>query len=123
MSKIISGDPKAKDLLNKLSEDVSALKSDLASLFSRSTRHTIPNSARDLADYGREKFSSQLHYLRAHPGQSSAGLAGGLVLLGAVGFGIYWLCKSDSCGKLCEYRDRSDTDEDFAQEGLPPYIS
>jgi len=40
--------------------------------------------------------------MRSHPAQSSAGILGGLLLLGAVGAGIYYLCKSDCCGSAEE---------------------
>lgn len=125
MSKLLSNDNTAKKLLGKLSDDVSSMKSELAELISHHARTTLPKSARELADYSREKFHSQLQHLRAHPRQSSAGIVGGLVLLGAVGFGIYYLCKSDCCGSRCDYRDDADTGEDDRLDSreLPSYIS
>lgn len=93
-------DRKIQDLLSCVGDDVSQLKRDVSTLLSHTGKHTIPESARDL----RESARNSLHnggqyaasYLRAHPAQSSAGILGGLVLLGAVGAGIYYLCKCDS---------------------------
>lgn len=114
---------RAKDILNKLSEDVSSLKADISSLFSHQTGTELQKSARNLADIGKDRLDSHLKYIRTHPGQSSAGIFGGLVLLGAVGVGIYYLCKSDCCNKDSGYIDHSDIDEEKSRGELPPYIS
>jgi len=96
-------DRKMKDLIGRVGDDVSQLRSDISSLFSHTGRHTLPDSARELRSQARQRLSaggeyaiSQMRFLREHPGRSSVGILGGLVLLGAVGTGIYYLCK----GKL-----------------------
>lgn len=115
-------DRKMKDLINRVGEDVSQLRSDIRSLFTHTGRHTLPDSARELREQARERLqaggefaASQLRYLRHHPGQSSVGILGGLLILGAVGAGIYYLCKSDCCGKLCS-RDEDYYGEDEEQD-------
>lgn len=114
----LTEDQKMKDLISRVGEDISQLKGDIGSLFNHTGRHTLPDSARELREQAREKLhaggafaASQLRYLRQHPGQSSVGILGGLLILGAVGAGIYYLCKSDCCGKLCG-RDEDYYDED-----------
>ncbi len=98
-------DPKIKDFISRVGEDVSQLKSDVSSLLKHTGRHAIPESARELRNSARERLhaggefaNSQIRYIREHPKQSSIGLLGGLVLLGAVGAGIYYLMNSDCCG-------------------------
>ncbi|MFD2257029.1 hypothetical protein ACFSSA_10095 [Luteolibacter algae] len=131
MNHSLSHDHKAKDLLSRIGHDISQLKGDVSSLLHHTGKHTISDSARDLADQARDRLhaggayaASQLRYVRQHPGQSSAGLLGGLLLLGAVGAGIYYLCKSD-CSVGCRTRkDHSDDDENVSNTNqLPPYIS
>jgi hypothetical protein len=56
-------------------------------------------------EQARQRLTAGGVYLRQHPGQSSFGL------LGVVGAGIYYLCKSDCCGKPCN-RDEDYTGED-----------
>lgn len=93
-----------KDLMSRVGEDIKQLKSDVSSLLTHTGRHTLPDSARDLRDSARNSINaggdyaaSQIRYIRQHPGQSSAGILGGLILLGAVGAGIYYICNSDCC--------------------------
>ncbi|WP_411827807.1 hypothetical protein [Luteolibacter sp. AS25] len=109
--------------MSKISDDISKLREDVSTLFSHTGRHTLPEGAHHLADYGRHKLhaggalaASGIQYLKENPKQSSAGLAGGLLLLGAVGFGIYYLCKSECtwCKKTTE------EDEESAEPGLTP---
>ncbi len=131
MPNTILQDQRSKELLNRVSKDISRLKDDVSTLFSHTGRHTIPESAGSLADYGRNRLNAggafaanQFRHIRENPGQSSAGILGGLVLLGAVGFGIYYLCKSDC--RICrkEPTDHRDLDEqDQAGTELPPYIT
>jgi hypothetical protein len=100
MQNPITQDRKIKDLLSRVGEDVGQLKSDVASLLSHTGRHTLPTGARDLRDSAKDRLHAGGQYavsqFRSHPAQSSAGLLGGLLLLGAVGAGIYYLCKCDS---------------------------
>ncbi len=120
----------SKKHLDRVTKDISQLRQDVASLFSHTTRNAIPDGARDLTDYSRDRLSaggefaaSQLRYIRNHPGQSSVGILGGILILGAVGAGIYYLCKSDS-GKHSS-RDSGNNEHDHPRGDieLPPYIS
>lgn len=97
-------DRKTKDLLSRVGEDIAQLRNDVSSLFQHTGRHTLPESARDLRDSaldrvhaGSDYAAAQLRHLRSNPTQTGLGIAGGLVLLGVVGAGIYYLCKSDCC--------------------------
>ena len=123
-------DTKTKDLLSRVSSDISQLRNDIASLASYTGKHTIPDSARDFADYGRDRLSagsdfaaSQLRYIRENPGQSSAGILGGLLLLGAVGTGIYYLCKSGCPLMSCKNDDETEPTSQQDEDTLPSYIS
>jgi ElaB/YqjD/DUF883 family membrane-anchored ribosome-binding protein len=93
----LTEDRKLKDLIGRVSDDVSQLRSDIRSLFSHTGRHTLPTGAREFREQARQRLQAGGAYVRQHPTQSSIGLAGGLLILGAVGAGIYLLCKSDSC--------------------------
>lgn len=112
-------DRKVKDLLSRVGEDVSQLRNDISSLLNHTGRHALPESARELRDSARSRLHaggefavSQLRNMRAHPGQSSAGILGGLILLGAVGAGIYYLCKCD--GGSC-FNDEIEEDYEDSQ--------
>lgn len=109
-------DRKMNDIISRVGEDVSQLRSDIRSLFAHTGRHTLPDSARELREQARQRLMAGGTYLRQHPGQSSVGLLGGLLILGAVGAGIYYLCKSDCCGKLCNREGdyREDEGQDLA---------
>lgn len=110
MSSTISEDRKIKDLASRVGDDIAQLRSDVSSLFAHTGRHTLPTGARELREQALERLSAGGAYLRQHPGQSSVGLLGGLLILGAVGAGIYYLCKSDCCGKFCT------SDSDFPED-------
>jgi hypothetical protein len=103
-------DRKLKDLVSRVGEDVSQLRGDIRSLFAHTGRHALPDGARELREQARQRLMAGGTYLRQHPGQSSVGILGGLLILGAVGAGIYYLCKSDCCGKFCN------RDEDYSGE-------
>jgi len=114
-------DRKTKDLIGRVGDDVSQLRSDIASLFSHTGRHALPESARELGAQARQRLSAgggyAVSYLREHPGRSSVGLLGGLVLLGVVGTGIYYLCK----GKLpcCSLDSGRCEDDDLEDDDFP----
>ncbi len=116
--------------LDLVSKDISKLRQEIAALFSQTKSNSISDRANDLADYGRDRLhaggefaASQLRYMRSHPGQSSAGIVGGLLLLGAVGAGIYYLCKSDCCKRISNEEEDPDFDHPRGDIELPPYIS
>lgn len=117
MPNALTEDRKTKDLINRLGEDVCQLKSDMSSLLVHTGRHTVPDSARELREHALERLhaggalaASQLRYIRQHPTQSSVSLLGGLLILGSVGAGIYYLCKSD-CGRFCRSRQYDPEEE------------
>lgn len=105
-------DPRANDLLSRVSEDVSLLRQDIGNLFSHATRHTLPEGARTLADTARNRLSAgrnysaeQLRVLRGQLNQPAAAWVGGAVVVGLLAAGIYLFCKSDCCGGRCEIAD------------------
>lgn len=123
MSLNLTEDRKMKSLLSRVGDDVSQLKNDISSLFSHTGRHTLPESARELRAQARERLSAGGHYaanfLRENPGRSSVGILGGLILLGAAGAGIYYLCK----GKLPCCCSPSACRENEEEEYEPPYYA
>ncbi len=123
MSLNLTEDRKMKDLIGRVGDDVSQLRSDITSLFSHTGRHALPESARELRQQARQQLSasgeyaaSHLRYLRENPRRSSVGLLGGLILLGAVGTGIFYLCKGRlpcccSEGGCCENEVEEEGDD------------
>lgn len=107
-----------KDLISRVGDDVSQLRNDISSLFTHTGRHTLPESARELRAQARERLNAGGHYaaayLREHPGRSSVGILGGLVLLGAAATGIYYLCKGrlPCCCDPSASQENEKTDED-----------
>ena len=108
-------DPRAHDLLSRVSEDISLLRQDIGNLFSHATKHTIPESARGLADSARSRLlagrsysAEQLRALRAQVNQPAAAWVGGAVVVGLLAAGVYLFCKSDCCAI-----EREDADEDI----------
>ena len=127
MSSPFSEDAKIKDLLGQVGDDISRLRSDISSFFAHTGKHTIPTGARDLRDSARGKLNagsdfaaSQLRYIADNPTRSSIGLAGGLLLLGAVGAGIYYVCKSDCCKQkgLCDVPEDDEPQTYAPAEGI-----
>lgn len=117
MPNTITQDRKMKDLISRVGEDVGQLRSDVASLLSHTGRHTLPDSARDIRESAKDRLyaggsyaASQLRHIRSHPAQSSAGILGGLILLGAVGVGIYYLCKCDGMS-CCNDSDEGEPED------------
>lgn len=105
-------DPRASDLLSRVSEDISLLRQDIGNLFSHATKHTIPAGARELADSARSRLlagraysAEQLRALRAQVNQPAAAWVGGAVVVGLLAAGIYLFCKSDCCAGGCDEAD------------------
>ena len=97
-------DPRANDLLSRVSEDVSLLRQDIGHLVSHTTRHTLPAGVRGLADTARNRLAAgklysaeQLRALRSQVNQPAAAWVGGAVFVGLLAAGIYLFCKSDCC--------------------------
>lgn len=105
-------DPRANDLLSRVSQDVSLLRQDIGNLFSHATRHTLPEGARGLADTARSRLAASKLYsaehlraLRSQVNQPAAAWVGGAVVVGLLAAGIYLFCKSDCCAGTCEEAD------------------
>lgn len=107
----------ASSLLNRVCDDISSLREDIGSLFLHTTKTTVPNSARDLADQARSQLAAGSAYavdrfrsLRHQPTRESAGWIGGAVLVGLLAFGAYALIKAN-----CEedYDSLATDDDDY----------
>jgi hypothetical protein len=105
-------DPRANDLLSRVSQDVSLLRQDIGNLFSHAAQHTLPEGARELADTARNRLAAgrnfsaaQLRALRSQVNQPAAAWVGGAVVVGLLAAGIYLFCKSDCCAGRCEEAD------------------
>jgi signal transduction histidine kinase len=108
-------DPRASDLLSRVSDDVSLLRQDVTNLLSHAARHTLPSGARDLADSARNRLAAgklysadQLRALRGQVNQPAAAWVGGALAVGLIAAGIYLFCKSDCCGESCEDEEMDD---------------
>ena len=97
-------DPRANDLLSRVSNDVSLLRQDIGQLLSHTTRHTLPTGARGLADNARSRLASgrvysaeQLRALRAQVNQPAAAWVGGALVVGLIAAGIYLFTRDGCC--------------------------
>ena len=97
-------DPRATDLLSRVSQDVSLLRQDIGNLFSHTTKHTLPGGARELADSARNRLAAGRQYsaehlraLRNQVNQPAAAWVGGAIVIGLLAAGVYLFCKSDCC--------------------------
>jgi hypothetical protein len=102
-------DPRANNLLSRVSEDVALLRQDIGHLVSHTARHTLPAGARDLAETARNRLSAGRVYSAAHlralrdqVNQPATAWIGGAVVVGLIAAGIYWFCKSDCCMSGCD---------------------
>jgi hypothetical protein len=109
MSISLLQDPRASDLLSRVSEDVSLLRQDIRHLASHTARHTLPTGARDLADSARNRLAAgktysaaQLRALREQMNQPATAWIGGAVVVGLIAAGIYWFCKDGCCAAAAE---------------------
>jgi hypothetical protein len=116
-------DPRATDLLSRVSEDVSLLRQDIGNLISHARRHTLPDGVRGLAESARKRlaasrFSSAdpLRSLRNPANQPATAWIGGAMVVGLIAAGIYLFCKSDDCTDGLEDED-GDQDEDENEDG------
>ena len=105
-------DPRANDLLSRVSEDVSLLRQDIGHLVSHTTRHTLPAGVRGLADTARNRLAAgrvysaeHLRALRNQVNQPATAWVGGAVAVGLIAAGIYWFCKGECCSGACEEAD------------------
>lgn len=102
-------DPRASDLLSRVSEDVSLLRQDIRQLASHTARHTLPTGARNLADTARSRFAAgrtysaeHLRALRDQMNQPATAWIGGAVAVGLIAAGVYWFCKDGCCSASCD---------------------
>jgi hypothetical protein len=104
-------DPRASDLLSRVSEDISLLRQDVGHLLNHTARHTLPTGARELAASarshlaaGRLRTAEQMRSLREHAGPPAAWVSGAVVV-GLLAAGIYWFCKE---GCVCRAGDEEE---------------
>ncbi|MFT4176826.1 MAG: hypothetical protein QM627_09225 [Luteolibacter sp.] len=106
MSHSLFSDKRASTLLSRVSEDLQQLRHDVSSLLGHTTRHTLPEGARELADTARSRLragtnyaASQLRSLRGcgHKVDPTTGIIAGAALVGLIGLGVYALCKHRCC--------------------------
>jgi hypothetical protein len=109
MSTSLFQDPRASDLLSRVSEDVSLLKQDIRQLASHTARHTLPEGARSLADSARSRLTAgktysteHLRALRQQMNQPATAWVGGAVAVGLIAAGVYWFCKDGCCSAACD---------------------
>jgi uncharacterized membrane protein len=97
-------DPRASDLLSRVSEDVTLLRQDIGNLLTHTARHTLPAGARELADTAKNRLAAgkvystaQLRALREQVSQPTTAWLGGAVLVGLIAAGIYCFSKNGCC--------------------------
>jgi uncharacterized membrane protein len=102
-------DPRANDLLSRVSEDVSLLRQDIGNLLTHTARRTLPAGARELADTARNRLAAGKVYSAAHlralrdqVNQPATAWIGGAVVVGIIAAGIYWFCKDGCCMSGCD---------------------
>ncbi len=96
MKSNLLNDNRTSGLMNRVREDVSHLREDVGHLLSYTTRETLPNSAREIADQAKTQIAaggayaaSRLRELREAPTGQKAGWVGGAILFGLIAAGIY----------------------------------
>ncbi len=118
MSTPLFSDRRTAGLLNRVRTDITHLRDDIGNLLSHTTRETLPNSAKELAEQAKHQLAaggayaaSRLRDLRYHPPRQSAGWIGGAVVVGLLAFGAYALLRNSGC---CSSSTR--VDENFDPE-------
>jgi hypothetical protein len=124
-------DRRASSLLNRVRDDISHLRDDVASLLNHTTKRTIPNGAREIADQARTGArdfadqarnqlavggayaASRFRDFRGQPRCQSASWVGGAVVVGLLAYGAYALYRHN-CN--CVADDESE-DLDEVPEG------
>ena len=122
MNSSLSSDRRASGLLRRVRADVSTLREDISSLLSHTTRQTLPNGARELADQAKHQLAaggayaaSRLKDFRGSPPSQSASWVGGALVAGLVAYGIYALCRN-SCAANRQQNEIDDIDDDGASQ-------
>lgn len=112
-------DRQASRLLRRVRDDLSRLRLDVASLLSHTAHRTVPHGARQLADAAKERIGSSGNYaasklkaMRPASPQDTAAIAGGILAIGLISFGVYALCKSKCCHRNnCDQESNDDFEE------------
>ena len=91
----------------QITHDIANLRDDISNLVSHTTKETLPNSARGLADQARSQLAaggayaaSRLRDLRQQQPSSTVsttGLVGGALLAGVIAYGVFAIFRSCSC--------------------------
>jgi hypothetical protein len=108
-------DSRTSGLLSRVREDIALLRQDVGHLVQHTTRHTLPDSARGLADQARHRLAAggsyaatRLRSLRESPPRQAIGIVGGALLVGLLAAGAYALCKGGCCQSAgCENDESS----------------
>lgn len=97
-------DPRANDLLSRVSNDISLLRQDVGQLITHTSKHTLPGGARGLADTARDRLAvgrnysaAQLRALRSQATDPTTAWIGGAVLVGLIAAGVYLLNRESCC--------------------------
>ena len=104
MKSPLFSDRRASGLLDRVRDDVSRLRDDIGNLLTHTTRETLPNSAREIADQAKQQFAagsayaaSRLRRFSSPPPRHSASWVGGAVVTGLLAYGVYALLRNSCC--------------------------
>ncbi len=111
-------DRRTVGLLHRVSDDLAQLKGDISMLLGDTTKRIIPLGAREVSKIAREQLSAGQAFARSHipsvrlPSKPpSVGIAGGVLLAGALALG-YFLMK-DRIALACA-RKRAEAEDQKA---------
>lgn len=109
-------DPRALGLLSRVRDDVSLLRRDVSKLLTHTTRYTLPQGARGLADSARHQLVAGSHYaasrfrsLGSSPPKRALGVLGGAIFLGIIAAGLHAICQSQCNSRRDEVEDDFDS--------------
>ncbi len=114
-------DRRTNSLLDRVRIDIANLREDIGSLFLHTTKNTVPNGARELADQAKSQLAaggayaaSRLRQFRGQPARETAPWVGGVVVVGLLAIGAYALIRASSpCNQgNCDEDDYQDDIED-----------
>lgn len=115
MKSLLTKDRRATGLLDRVRDDVSRLRDDIGNLLTHTTRETLPNSAREIADQAKQQFAagsayaaSRIRSLSRQPQHQSASWVGGAVVTGLLAYGIYALLRNSRCDRATTNCDADD---------------
>jgi hypothetical protein len=95
MNTALFNDSRATGLMSRVREDVSNLRHDIHHLISHTTRQTLPNGARKLADQAKQQLAAgganATSQIRDLGGRHPTGLIGGAIVVGLLAVGAYAL--------------------------------